>query len=276
MSHICHIDESGDLHGLQSPWRLAKGQPVLVVLGLIVPEESLTQVTSRFLEIRGKFGPGRAEVKGAELRGDLAKPSDENSRHAGLLALKAALELLENADARVTARVCVKPAGEPFDGDDAHDRALRFIAGNFSRFLRAEKSEGRVVCDSRGPFDSDNNMRAARALRRPFGFRRPEFPPPVFAHSEDCVGLQLADWLCSALVAPVAATAYCGDCERLRESVHVNGNYLRFRDRHGGGEWLWRRQLRFAARGGRMRMGLEVDDPRGRSSELLFRASAGS
>ena len=276
MPHICYIDESGDLNGLHSAQRLVEGQPVLVVLGLIVPEESLAQITFGLLEIRGKFGPGRAEVKGAELRGDLAKPSDENSRHAGLVALKSALELLEDADARVTGRVCVKPAGEPFDGDDAHDRALRFIAGNFSRFLRAEKSEGRVVCDSRGSVDCDNNMRAARALRRPFGFRRPEFPPPVFAHSEDCVGLQLADWLCSALVAPVAATAYCGDCERLRESVHVNGNYLRFRDRHGGGEWLWRRQLRFAARGGRMRMGLEVDDPRGRSSELLFRASAGS
>ena len=275
MSHICYIDESGDLDGLLSPGRLIEGQPVYAVLGLIVSEKSIARVAPDFVKIRELFAPGQSEVKGSDLRRDLS--SADNSRPAGFVALKAALKLLESADARVTGRVCVKRAGELFDGKGADARALGFIAENFSRFLRMKNLKGRVVFDSRGgKLTARENKRAAQSMLR--SSKRPESKlrcPLVFARSEDHVGLQLADWLCSALVAPLAATAYCGDCSRLRDSRHVHANYLKIRGRHGGGAWLWHRQLRFQT-GGRARWGLEVDDPRGRSSERLFRASTGN
>ena len=279
MPHICYIDESGDINGLHSPGRLLEGQPVYVVLGLIISEKSLEQITPEFLKIRDDFAPGEIEAKGSELRGDLKKTSNGSSSHAGLVALKSTLKLLDGAgvNARVTGRVFVKQAGQPFKGENADKRALRFIAENFSRFLRTKNMEGRVVFDSRSPKpDSKNNKRAARAMLLSSGQPWPKLQwPPVFARSEDRIGLQMADWLCSALVAPLAATAYCGDCMQLRESIHVNKNYLKIRDQHGGGEWLWRRQLRLQ-KGGRLTWGLAVDDPCGRSSEFLFRAPAGN
>ena len=276
MPHTCFIDESGDRYGLHSPGRLLEGQPVYVVLGLVVSDASLAQITPEFLRVREGFAPGESEAKGSDLRRDLKQPLADDSRAAGFVALKAALRLLDRANARVTGRVCVKRAGERFDGAGAEVRALRFVAGNFSRFLRRKNAEGRIVFDSRGdPRASGENKQVVRAMRRPPGRAWSKLRhPPIFAHSKDSVGLQLADWICSALIAPPAATAYCGDCARLRGSPHIHENYLQMRDQHGGGDWLWRRQLRFQA-GGKTRWGLEVEDPRERSSELLFRASAG-
>ena len=112
MPHICYIDESGDINGLHSPGRLLEGQPVYVVLGLIISEKSLEQITPEFLKIRDDFAPGEIEAKGSELRGDLKKTSNGSSSHAGLVALKSTLKLLDGAgvNARVTGRVFVKQA----------------------------------------------------------------------------------------------------------------------------------------------------------------------
>lgn len=275
MPHTCFIDESGDRYGLHSPGRLLEGQPVYVVLGLVVSDRALAEITPEFLEIRERFAPGQSEAKGSDLRRDLKQPLSHGSRAAGFVALKAALRLLDGADARVAGRVCVKRAEEPFDGVKADRRALRFIAGNFSRFLRRKNAEGRIIFDSRGaPSSSDENRRAIRAMRRAPERAWSKLRRPIPAHSGDSVGLQLADWVCSALVAPLAAAAYCGDCVRLRDSPHIDQNYLQMRDQHGGGDWLRRRQIRSEV-DGRLRWGLVVEDPRGRSSELLFRASAG-
>ena len=281
MRHICHIDESGCLGALRAD-SLAHVQPALVVAGLIVAEESMAEITSEFIKAKKKFDKNtfrnatgdldsvRAEIKGKSLRGDLKRSSAGNPRHPALLALNSTLTALEKANAQVVGRVCVKPVGGQFDGRAAYIRSVRFIAENFSRFLIARNSTGRIVCDSRNRRDDD---KTARASRRPSGLPHPGLrEAPIFADSRDQVGLQLADWLCSAVISPLAATVYSCECMRA-DSPHVHKNYLQMRDKHGYGEWLWRRQLRFKA-GGRTRWGLEIDDPCLRSSELLFRAPA--
>ena len=276
MSHTCFIDESGDRRGLLSEARRSQAQPVYVVLGLIMSDEALAHITPEFVKIRKSVSPVELEVKGNMLRGDIKQSPDGGIGPAGFVALKAALQLLDRADIRVTGRISVKPTDENFDGNEAEARALGFIVGNFSRFLLEKKTEGGIVFDSRGGGpDSEENKQVARAMKKAPGFSRPKLrKPPIFSRSEDCVGLQLADWICSALIAPPAATAYCGDCARLSGSPHIHKNYLQMRDQHGGGDWLWRRQLRFQT-GGKTRWGLEVDGPREYSSRLLFGASAG-
>ena len=274
MSHTCFIDESGDRRGLLSEARRSQAQPVYVVLGLIMSDAALAEITPEFVEIRKSVSPVESEVKGNKLRGDIKQSLGSGIGPAGFVALKAALQLLDRADIRVTGRVSVKPTEKNFDGNGAETRALEFIVENFSRFLQKEKVEGGIVFDSRGSGpDSKENKQVERAMQKAPGFSRPGLRKPTFSRSEDCIGLQLADWICSALIAPPAATAYCDGCARLRGSPHIHENYLQMRDQYGG-DWLWRRQLRFQT-GGKPRWGLEVDDPRGRSSALLFRASAG-
>ncbi len=45
---------------------------------------------------------------------------------------------------------------------------------------------------------------------------------PTFGHSENHVGIQIADLLCSALLFPMAAHAYCTG---LVNNVHVQAGY---------------------------------------------------
>ena len=281
--HICHVDESGCLGALRAGSRVHV-QPILAVVGVILPEESLARITPEFLKAKKMFdknifrgvadeaGAVRAEVKGKSLRGDLKRFSGGETPPPAALALNAALAALEKEGAWVVGRVCVKPAGKPFNGKAEYNRSVRFIAENFSRFLREKNARGEMVCDSRGdgPGSKANND-AARAARRPSGLPYKGLPKsPTFADSRDRVGLQLADWICSAVVSPAAAAAFgCGNARD--SSKRVRENSARDSDQFGFGEWLRRRQLRFQS-GGRVQWGLEIKDPRKRSAELLFRA----
>ena len=240
MRHICCIDESGDFGRL--PSADSPVQPVLAVVGLIAPESATARLDAEFSALKKKLNPGRAplEVKGKNLR-EALRSSRPRRRNLALSHLGAALGMLEDAGARVAGRVCVKPIGGKFDGKGEYVASVLSVATNFQRVLEAGKSKGTIVCDGHRDFARrEVGRRFLERKSRPSGDAFPNVPaPPVFVDSREHSGVQLADWICSAIVAPLAAAACFGG--RMPNSKHVHDNYLLLAGRE---ERLWERLAR--------------------------------
>jgi Protein of unknown function (DUF3800) len=89
---------------------------------------------------------------------------------------------------------------------------------------------------------------------------------PTFGHSDNHVGLQIADLLASTLIYPMATYAYCRGHV---QNVHVDQNFGHLTARYGSR--LRDLQYRFVDGEQRRRGGLVVDDKLGqRSGALLF------
>lgn len=100
------------------------------------------------------------------------------------------------------------------------------------------------------------------------------YPPlmevPLFAHSNNHVGLQLADLIASTLVFPMAAHGYGAPAS----SVHNSSRYRAVHTDYG--HRLRNMQYRYRDETGRWRGGMVVSDPTGkRSGSLLFSPDAG-
>ena len=279
MFHLCYLDESGCTGRL--PSLDSQIQPVFALVGLIVPAARLMPMTREFMALKRRFNPGLfsgdahgldailGEVKGGNLRGDL-RSSSRNRQRRALEFLDRALDILETPPrVRMVGRVWIKPVGGEFKGNEIYTFSAQSIAENFHRFLADSQTRGVIVCDSRRP---QSNIKVAHSVfTRKFRAAGDCFPrlldSPFFADSQNHAGIQLADLLCSAILAPLAATVYLGNHAPLPEFAHPN--YLQLRQRCGGR--MQRMQYRFADDNGRWRGGLVVSDPGGRSGGFLFR-----
>ena len=227
MSHICHVDESGDFGALKSAD--AGAQPTLVVAGLIVPDKRLARMEAEFLNLRktSEFLKSRRsalnlasfplEDKGKDMFRWALRSRDAEWQSAALLVLGLTLDLLERAEARVAGCVHLKPADGEFDGRREYASSVLSIAANFRRIPGA--GNGRIICDEQ--------QQAKSVVRRLF--RRRQLPSPEFCNSGEIAGLQLADWICSGIIAPLAAAA-CFDKHDLPGSKHVAARYLALRE----------------------------------------------
>ena len=112
----------------------------------------------------------------------------------------------------------------------ANHRHILVNAGRKEKTRAQLRQEERIICD--------DQQQAKPAVRRIF--RRRELPVPEFDNSKRRAGLQLADWLCSGIIAPLAAAA-CFNEEDLPGSKHVNARYLSLRD---GDNSPWARLMR--------------------------------
>ena len=246
MSHICHIDESGDFGPLLSA--SANAQPVLAVVGLIAPKGKIAQMEGDFAQLRkaSEFLKNRRsalgqnhlplEDKGHALRRGLR--SDEAQWRAGALAtLDATLDLLERAEAQVAGCVHIKPVDRTFNGKRAYVSSVLSIAANFHRILEAEEERGEAR--RKGEIICDEQQQAKSAIRRAFRRRNP--PVPEFGNSEQSAGIQIADWLCSAVVAPLAAAICFDRADDLPESKHADPRYLALAE---GENSVWARLMR--------------------------------
>ena len=275
MRHICHIDESGDFGRLTSA--SPHVQPVLAVVGLIVPESKLAQMEKEFLNLRKtseflqssrillKLNGFPSEDKGKDLRVALKSDGMDwrpgESRQTGALSvLGLALDLLERAEARVAGCVHVKPINQAFSGKNAYVSSVLSIAANFHSILEFGhpeepreqlQMEGRIICD-----DQRGGKPAVHQH-----FDRRKFRRPEFENSQKRAGLQLADWLCSAIIAPMAATT-CFNRADLPQSKHVNDLYLSLNEGENS-PWgrLTRMQFPFADDNGARQPGILVDPP---------------
>lgn len=274
---ICYLDEAGCtgcLPGSDSPI-----QPVFVPAGVILDAQHLPQLTLDFLRIKRRFYPRRmgprfldairAEIKGSEIRAHVAGRRGDR-RHA-LGVLDAFMSLLEKYQAKLIGRVWVKEIGRENSNRALYTSSVQAICSYFHHLLNLQGSSGILIADARRKHqNSDVSHSVFTQKFSAAGDRLARLIEiPTYGHNENHVGLQLADWLCSALLFPLATYSYCRGHIR---SVHVSDEYGIIRDRFG--RRLMRLQYRYQQRG-RYIGGLVVSDGLAhRSGGLLFGSSS--
>lgn len=276
---LCYVDESGKAETLETTD--PSQQPVIVIGGVSFPEHELTQVTHQWLELKRQYFPGiksrgqsgwldaiLVESKGTSLRkGYKANATRRQRKHAfGLL--DGTLRLLEQHDGHVIARIWVKSIGVSNNDMAVHSSSLQFICSAFHSQL-ADDERGMVVVDSQ---TYEHNYRLAHSVfTQRFGSRPTHerlVDMPVFGHSDNHAGLQIADFICSGLLAPMAASVFAGAYDGW--NVHCHSSFLDLRDDFGAR--LERLTFEFMSpKRGKLTRSVVVDDPIGkRPTRLLY------
>lgn len=275
--YLCYLDEAGCPGAL--PSATSDVQPVLVIAGLFVSQTNLTAITREFLQLKRRFNPNlapapapwldiaRKEIKGSDLRRDL-RSAGRNRRRAVNGFLDGVLKLLEVNDARLTARIYVKKPGATFDGKAVYTSSVQALCSHFQHFLEAKADSGFMIADSRTP--SLNSGVSHSIFTQKFKSTGDAYARilemPTFGHSENHVIIQITDFLCSAILSPMATSTYCAGHIT---SVHVDAADNDIRQRYAAR--IKALCYRFLD-GGRIRGGITINDSIGlRPPELMFR-----
>jgi hypothetical protein len=277
---LCYLDESGDTGLL--PSATAPIQPVFVIAGLIVNQAALRAITLELLQLKVRYFPGRGaatghyldrvktEIKGAELRRAAVGPSRRKRTHA-IGFLDQCMALLERREVRIVGRVWVKAIGRPMSHRGVYTSSVQAICRYFEHHLAQAQDAGFVIADSR---DKEKNAIVAHSIfTQKFQLAGDRYPRvlemPTYGHSENHVGLQLADLICSALLFPMAVSSYCVGAIA---NLHVLPEYSGLRRRYG--QRLKALQYRYLE-AGRHCGGIVVsDDLARRSGRILFEGIA--
>ena len=266
---VCYVDESGCTGMMISP--TCEIQPVLVICGVIVKEEFLADITRNFLELKRKYFPKAvlssgqspsypldwvlAEIKGSSLRQKIRATGRKGVRHT-IGFLDKMIAMLEWFDVVITGRVWIKGIGEQIDGRAIYTSSFHAICDSFHHCLSTHDRRGIIIADSRTKPQNANVAYSIFTTKFKVGGDNHKriVEMPTFGHSENHVGLQLADLISSALIFPMACYAYCTGHVR---NVHVHDAYKSLQDRYG--ERIKNLQYRFL-REGKWKGGLTVSD----------------
>jgi hypothetical protein len=150
---LCYVDESGTAQTLLATD--PEQQPVIVIAGISLPEQSLTAITHEWIDLKTRFYPTIAAT-----------------------------------------------------GHGWLDAILQDIKGNKVRARFRARATSRQKQHSVGLVDM-----------------------PVFGHSDNHAGLQIADLLCSAVLAPTACAVYAGAYAGWNQ--HCDPGYIAIRERFG-------------------------------------------
>jgi len=234
---ICYVDEAGCLGVF--PESTSEIQPVFIMLGLIIDYSKIVRITETFLHLKQRFFPNKQsdhatylggilnEVKGSELRKKAVKGSRNSRRHANGY-LDGLVKICEDADVKIVCRVWVKGIGKPFDGRSVYTSSVQAICSYFQKYLSEINDLGILVADSRLPHL--NTQVAHSIFTQKFKSsgdlldRMVELP--VFSHSNNHAGLQIADTLCSGIVWPLVLHTYC---DGYINNVHMLPEYVFFK-----------------------------------------------
>jgi hypothetical protein len=238
MAYLCYIDEAGDSQALPSP--NTDVQPLLTIAGLIVSEHAITDLTNKFLALKRKYFPAlftsphllddvREEVKGNEIR-KLIRKTGPNAG-AQLKFIDETLGLLEQYECKLLSTIWVKGIAKPFDSTAVYTRSVQLSCEMFQKFLEQKQQFGFMIADFRTTQLNDKVAHSIftqkyRAKGDPFN-RILELP--TFGVSNNHVGLQITDLLCSTLLFPMASSVYCFGHVT---GVHVNPRDLFIRQRY--------------------------------------------
>ncbi|MEO3782359.1 DUF3800 domain-containing protein [Actinocorallia sp. B10E7] len=272
--YFCYLDESG---GCEPPDLGIEATPAMVIGGLIIEASHVPALTRDFLALKRRFFPGRftrspaldhvlTEIKGSEILQMTRSPSRNKRRQADLFRT-GLLDLVEGYGCRLVGRVWVKEVGKSLKPEATYCYAVQDIALHFSQFLLGRNATGVLIADGRS---QNLNIPVAHSVFtqkwRTGGDPYPAMlEVPLFAHSDNHVGLQLADLIASTLVFPMAACSYGAPSG----SAHGSGRYFAVRTAYGAR--VRGLQHRYRDETGRWRGGLVVSDPAGkRSGSLLF------
>lgn len=271
---ILYVDEAGCTGAL--PSACSDIQPVLAIVGLLIDAAVVPDFTRNFLALKRRFFLSRVdrehrlnailhEVKGGELRKNIAE-GGRRIRRTSVGFLDRLLDLLDTFDANIFGRVWIKAPGERFDGRAVYTYSVQSILEVFDRHLSNRTHSGIIVADSRNKVKNSEVAHSIFTMK--FQAKGDPFPHvvelPLFGHSDNHAGLQVADLICSALVFPIAVQTYC---ENLTSVHQRDYEFLkrRFAPR------LKDLQFRYMTDDGRWKGGLTVSDRIGqRSGSEMF------
>lgn len=276
----CYIDEAGDTGQLPSP--TSPVQPLLCILGLTLDIGRLRDFTVAFIDLKTRFFPGLfqgvprlerilTEVKGAEIRRAFrAGPGKHVQRHHHVGFLDELLSLVEGFNCKVLGRVWVKAIGEEIDRWGIYTSSIQAIYSTFQDLLTQRNDVGIVIADSRTKVEDRRVSFSILTQKFKFGgdkyFRIVEMP--TFGQSDNHAGIQVCDLLCSGLLFPIAAYAFCMGYVT---NIHVDPGYAYLRKRYGLRLRALQHRYQLVS-SGKWSGGIIVSDPLGqRSGGHLFR-----
>lgn len=142
------------------------------------------------------------------------------------------MHMLGRHDVKLLARIWVKGLAQPFSGRSVYTSSIQGLYTYFESYLAAQSDFGFCIADSRDPWKNANVAHSIftqkfRASSTVYG-RIAELP--TFGHSENHAGIQICDIICSALLYPIAAEAYCTGHVA---NVHVQPRAADLRQRFG-------------------------------------------
>lgn len=228
-----YLDESGCLGRL--PVGDKKIQPLHVIAGLIVPQLVVTKITRDWVNLKRQFFPDaipvdsrgldwhRFEVKGSALRAAFREGGKRRRRHSQTV-LDRALQVLLDSKCQFVAHVYVKEPGKPIDGSALYTYSVQAACTKFHHVLEQNDDQGIVIADSRMP--RPNALVSHSVFTQKYKQTGDSLPrileAPVFGHSNNHAGLQLADLLASALLFPICGHAFLSG---FHDSEHVSPAY---------------------------------------------------
>lgn len=205
---LCYLDESGDVFGRQTP--------VFVVGGIVVDASAVEPITREFIAIKIDASPTKKlrhehdhlkqnleEIKGSSLRKIYRRDPNPQSDRASVL--ERTLAILELYEAEIVGHI--RRAGSTKKlGEESYHRAVGHICKRFNHRLEEADDDGVVIADNR---DDVRNRELAHSMYVE-KFRGTDKLPRIvesvtFGQSDNHAGLQIADIVCSALLAPIAA-----------------------------------------------------------------------
>ena len=278
---ICYVDESGCTGHL--PSATSEIQPLFATLGMIVDQSKIHDLSLKFIYLKRQFFPNAVlwdnrpprqfldwvlvERKGSDLRRSIAEETTRKRRHALQFADKT-LSLIEEAGVKLIGRVWIKGVGQPFAGHSVYTSSIQHLCRYFNNYLDQHNEYGLLVADSRA---KDKNAKVAHSVftqrfssgGNPYS-RLVELP--VFGHSENHIGIQVCDLICSGIIYPIAIHSFCvGHVQ----SLHVRPGYQRLKEEFA--ERVKNLQHRFLSSDGKWTGGIVCSDGIAqRSGKLLF------
>ena len=273
---LCYIDESGD--GRRPDPQTANVTPVFVICGLVVDSSNVPRLTHEFIRAKqrlyypatGHLTPDGilTEVKGGVLRRNFRKGHRESQT---LRFLDEVLDLLDVCDAGLLGRVWIKNPKQESKESAIYAFSIENIARHLQYHLAGSGNTGLIICDSRSPLQ--NVGVAHRVFRRKFQKAEDAFPDivevPLFCHSDNHAGIQLADLIASALLFPIACRTYCQEYD---DTVYAHPAYDLLKERYGSRLRALQRKYRYRQSDGKWVGGLMVrDSVYSRSGGRLFR-----
>ncbi|MGO9763791.1 MAG: DUF3800 domain-containing protein [Solirubrobacteraceae bacterium] len=238
---LCYVDESGTAQKLVNTD--PEQQPVIVIAGVSLPEGDLTAITHDWINLKTKFYPSiakrghgwldaiLADVKGTKVRSRFRSRATHRQKRQAVALVDATLALLEHHHAKILGRIWIKPLDFEHNGMSLYATSLQFICAAFDSGLPSNE-RGMVVVDSQTY--RHNHQLAHSIFTQRFGMQPKHcglVDMPVFGHSDNHAGLQIADLLCSAVLAPIACAVYAGAYAGWNQ--HCDSAYIDIREQFG-------------------------------------------
>lgn len=220
--HVCYFDEAGDTRAVPTVDAEIAIPRLFVFGGVSLNARDLRKINDESIAVKAAYFDGAnvrhdhdylkqiaPEIKGSELRRRIGDAKAE-------AALDSMLQICRDYDVKVLARVHVKVPGTESKGEAIYNRAVELSCIRFHERLEAIDHQGMVVADNR---ELVPNEAAAHSIHdEKFLGPHDKLPRiadiPTFGQSQNHIGLQLADLICSALIYPIARARLLGDTQR--------------------------------------------------------------